>query len=102
MVNIHHELDKASMYSGQLAYPGGGLYRYVPHFDADYKSSVAHLILQVHDELIYEVHESHLAEVARIIKYSMENALQLLVPLEVKMEVGDSWDNMTPYEIPLK
>ena len=99
MVNIYHEISKLSAkYNGHLSYPGGGLYKYLPSFNSKCKSEVAHLILQVHDELIYEVHVGHVEEVARIIKCSMENALQLSVPLEVKLEIGDSWANMIPFE----
>ncbi len=49
------------------------------------------LILQVHDELIVEVHKSEIDEVKGIVKYQMENALNLDVPLKVDMNVGNNW-----------
>jgi len=49
------------------------------------------LILQVHDELIIEAHESELEEVTKILKESMENAVKLRVPLSVDVKSGSSW-----------
>lgn len=49
------------------------------------------LILQVHDELIVETHKSELEEVKEIVKNQMMNAVQLKVPLEVDLNVGNSW-----------
>lgn len=50
------------------------------------------MIMQVHDELIFEVHEDHLPAVCDLIKACMENAFTLEVPLEVAIGVGDNWD----------
>ncbi len=52
----------------------------------------ATLIMQVHDELILEVHESCVAEAARILKEKMENATRLAIPLVVEVGIGDTWD----------
>lgn len=49
------------------------------------------LILQVHDELIIEAHESELEEVTKLLKESMENAAELKVPLSVEVKSGLSW-----------
>ena len=49
------------------------------------------LILQVHDELIIEVHISELDKVKVLLKEEMENAVKLTVPLKVDMNVGKSW-----------
>lgn len=49
------------------------------------------LILQVHDELIIEAHESELEEVTKLLKESMENAAELKVPLSVEVKSGVSW-----------
>ncbi len=51
----------------------------------------AKLILQVHDELIIEAHESCVQEAAKILKEEMENAIQLPVPLTVDLSIGDRW-----------
>ena len=49
------------------------------------------IILQVHDELILNVHLDELEEVKEIVKDKMENVVKLKVPLEVDMNVGSSW-----------
>jgi DNA polymerase-1 len=55
---------------------------------------VSRLLLQVHDELIFEVAESELTAMQLLVKREMENAYQLSVPLKVSMEIGDSWGQM--------
>ncbi len=57
------------------------------------------MILQVHDELIFEVYESELEALARLVKSEMETALQLLVPLRVDIKVGTNWYNVEPYRV---
>ena len=54
-------------------------------------AEVALLVLQLHDELLYEVHISALGEVVRIIKKEMESALDLSVTFPVKIKAGKSW-----------
>lgn len=55
------------------------------------RSMKSRLILQVHDELILEVHCDEVDEVKAIIKDNMEHALTLTVPLEVDINIGNSW-----------
>ena len=51
------------------------------------------LLLQIHDELVFEVPPEELAEVASLIRSEMVGALagRLAVPLGVNIEVGDNW-----------
>jgi len=49
------------------------------------------LILQVHDELILNVHEEELEKVKSIVKKAMEEVLELKVPLEIDMNLGNDW-----------
>lgn len=49
------------------------------------------LVLQVHDELLVEAHETEIEEVKKILKDEMEHAASLEVPLEVDMHTGMSW-----------
>jgi DNA polymerase-1 len=49
------------------------------------------LVLQVHDELIIEAHRDELERVKAILRECMEGAVDLKVPLEVKMSVGRNW-----------
>lgn len=49
------------------------------------------LILQVHDELILNVYKDELEEVKKIVVDKMENVMELLVPLEVDVNTGETW-----------
>ena len=49
------------------------------------------LVLQVHDELIIDACKSELEQVKGILKYEMENAVNLSVPLIADMNVGETW-----------
>ncbi len=52
----------------------------------------AELLLQVHDELIYEVKKDLVDEVQPLIKHAMENVLEnKTVPLEVHAKIGENW-----------
>jgi DNA polymerase-1 len=46
------------------------------------------MILQIHDELIFEVERARLPAVAATIKHEMEHALELSVPLEATLKSG--------------
>jgi DNA polymerase-1 len=49
------------------------------------------MLLQVHDELVFEIHESELATVPPKIQEAMESAMELSVPLAVEMGIADTW-----------
>nr|WP_315293142.1 DNA polymerase I [Serratia proteamaculans] len=50
------------------------------------------MIMQVHDELVFEVHESVIEESNQRIRELMENSMALAVPLKVDVGVGANWD----------
>ena len=54
----------------------------------------AYFLLQLHDELIYEVNSSDTDKVAKVISNCMENAMNLSVTLPVKVKVGPSWGSL--------
>ena len=54
----------------------------------------AYFVLQLHDELIYEVNEQDIQQVAQIVKDNMESAMMLSVRLPVKVKVGPTWGSM--------
>ena len=56
--------------------------------EQDFKSK---LLLQVHDELVFDVHKSEVKILKNIIKDNMENALLLSVPLKVEVGQGPNW-----------
>lgn len=49
------------------------------------------MLLQVHDELIFEIHESEMDEVPPKIVDLMENAFPMDVPLKVESGLGENW-----------
>lgn len=51
----------------------------------------ARMLLQVHDELIFECPEDSVEKAVMIIQHEMENAVQLKVPLRVSVEHGKNW-----------
>ena len=55
-------------------------------------SNMARMIMQVHDELVFEVNQAYIEEALRNIKQLMENTIQLSVPLSVSIGVGKNWD----------
>lgn len=65
MINIHHELKKR-----------------------EFKTK---MLLQVHDELVFDVYKPELETVKPIIEKLMQEALPLKVPVEVGMGVGENW-----------
>jgi len=56
--------------------------------EQDFKSK---MLLQVHDELVFDVHKKEIDIFKRLIKDKMENALLLSVPLKVEVGLGPNW-----------
>ncbi len=54
------------------------------------------LLLNMHDELIWEVSEGAVAEAALVVRQAMEGAVRLTVPLVVKCSVGKRWSDLRP------
>jgi DNA polymerase-1 len=55
------------------------------------------MLLQVHDELVFETDEEELPVLAELAREVMEGALPLDPPLEVELKVGSNWENMDRY-----
>ena len=51
----------------------------------------ATMLLQVHDELIFEAPEEEIEQLEKLVKEVMEHTVELSVPLKVESSVGDSW-----------
>jgi DNA polymerase-1 len=65
MINIHAEFEKQQFQSKML--------------------------LQVHDELVFDVFKPELDQIKAIVKDKMENAVKLVVPLDVEMNEAENW-----------
>ena len=59
--------------------------------EQDFKSK---MLLQVHDELVFEVPEKELEAMCRLVTDSMVNAVALKVPLKVDLKSGANWEDM--------
>lgn len=65
MINIHNEFEKQQFKSKML--------------------------LQVHDELVFDVYKPELKQIKAVVKDKMENAVKLAVPLDVEMNAAENW-----------
>ena len=56
------------------------------------------MIIQVHDELVFDVPKKELKRLYGIVKNGMENVIKLNVPVLAHIEAGDNWLELSPYE----
>ncbi len=61
------------------------------HHEMKSKGLKSKMLLQVHDELVFDAHLSEMEELKGLVKANMENAVQLEVPLVVDMGTGQNW-----------
>jgi DNA polymerase-1 len=54
----------------------------------------ARMLLQVHDEVVLEVPETEIDETIPVIRSTMRDAFNLIVPLKVDVEIGPNWQDM--------
>jgi DNA polymerase-1 len=59
--------------------------------EKEIRDSSSQLILQIHDELIFEVHADKIDELSALVKDKMENVFKLNVPLKVNIGIGKNW-----------
>jgi DNA polymerase-1 len=55
----------------------------------------ARMLLQVHDEVVLEVPEAEIEETLPIIRSTMRDAFNLVVPLKIDVEIGPNWQEMS-------
>lgn len=68
MINIHHKMAN-------------------PTFNIQHSK----LILQVHDELLFDVHKDEVEAMKKLVVEEMENAMQIAVPIKAEVGVGQNW-----------
>lgn len=56
------------------------------------------MLIQVHDELLFEVPEKNLEAVCSLIKTEMESAVKLIIPIVVDLKYGKNWDEMKVFK----
>ena len=54
------------------------------------------MILQIHDELLFDVPEEEIQQIISLVKDKMENVIKLKVPLKVEIKKGKNWLEMEP------
>ena len=55
------------------------------------KNMRSKMILQVHDELVFDVYKPELEAIKKLVKSEMESAYKLDVPLDVELDIGLNW-----------
>ena len=68
------------------------------HKELQEKGLRARLLLQVHDELIFELPPKELKVLIPLVRSQMENVIELAVPLKVGIETGPNWNDMESVE----
>ncbi len=82
MINIHKEMLRSSPpFKGGVPATGGG-------------GGEIRMLLQVHDELVFEVREDKVEYWAKKLIPMMEEAIKLSVPIKVEVKAGDNWGEM--------
>jgi len=61
------------------------------HKKINRESLRARMIIQVHDELVFEVHRNDVEQAQRLIVDEMEHAIQLSIPIKVDVGIGSNW-----------
>ncbi len=56
------------------------------------------MLLQIHDELLFEVPEGEVTLTARTVRRVMQEVVTLQVPLVVDLRIGKNWGEMSPWE----
>ncbi|KAK9824289.1 hypothetical protein WJX72_009203 [[Myrmecia] bisecta] len=66
---------------------------------SSFPADACRLILQIHDELLFEVRAGVLPEAARLVRRCMEGVVSFRVPLPVKLHSGPSWGELEPFHL---
>ena len=61
------------------------------HHDFIAKKFKSKMLLQVHDELVFDLHKDEIELVKPIVEHRMKTALKMSVPIEVGMGTGKNW-----------
>ena len=56
------------------------------------------MLLQVHDELVFEVPKAELHAAGKLIRHEMEHVADYPIPLVVELKAGQNWAEMTPID----
>ena len=62
--------------------------------ELDKKDLQTKMVLQVHDELVFDFPKQEEADLIDIVKKGMEEAIKLDVPIKASLKIGQNWANM--------
>lgn len=57
-----------------------------------HNENIVKMIMQVHDELVFEIQQEYVDKITKKICYLMENCIKLDVPLQVVVSIGQNWE----------
>lgn len=63
------------------------------------RKAACRMVLSVHDELIFELPEAEMPEIAALLQAIMPNAIEMIVPLKIDLKSGSNWGDMKPYHL---
>ena len=61
------------------------------HSDIKKKKMKSRMLLQVHDELVFDAHVDEVEDLKKLVNHRMKTALPLKVPIEIGMGTGTNW-----------
>src|SRR5262249_912639 len=61
------------------------------------ENSPARMLLQIHDELVFEAPDDQIDLLAKLVQEEMQNVMQLRVPLKVDVKYGLNWAECEPW-----
>jgi hypothetical protein len=112
MINIHERLQKLDFHCGEISglrkiwspkpkSPRSLLESNLDYFSGDleiiyenFRKKSTKMILQIHDELIFEIPQEKVSGFSRIIISEMENAIPLSIPLKVNISCNSKWEDL--------
>ena len=61
------------------------------HKEFEKKKFRSRMILQVHDELVFDAHKEEVDDIKEVIIDKMKHAIKMIVPIEVELGTGKTW-----------
>ena len=61
------------------------------HREMQKRALKSKMILQVHDELVFDAHKTEVETLKEILEDKMVNAIKMAVPIEIEIGLGDNW-----------
>ena len=96
MINVENSIAREFRFRDECSF---GEKKREKSFKRDQRQYTPKLVLQLHDELIYECYARDCKKFIAMLQKEMEQVLKLEVPLPVKIRTGTSWGDMTQWQM---